>query len=533
MYKVMVVDDEQWGRRSIRKLIDELSVHAEVVAEAKHGEEALQLIQINKPHIVVTDMNMPVMDGKQFLENLFHLHREIKVIVISGYSEFENLKAALTYQVCDYVLKPVSITDLNNAISRAIDALQKDGIHREQEHHANSVWKLKREVFLQHVSNQRIVNQSDILKQAQEFKISQSFNKYRMVILTIRQFKQVAESKFHGNADLVMFSLENILSEMLKSQVPLVFTADDRMKLCVIMPADEFNSGRIDQLLNEFQDAVHTMLKVDVIVGISRNVDRLETLPIAYEEALTELWNNKFHQTGLCVSNAALEATQSTAKILSSFDLKTLKRAVVNKDEKEINQWLEQFSKRIALSTNIRIQEVHYEFTKLSETLESGMKEISYANQVIDSQSLQHMMDFHGLNICLDKMRAIIADLCAHFGGLDSSFSVQEITDFLGKHYFEDLSLVDVATRFHLDPSYFSKLFKTVTNENFIEYLTRLRMDKACELLVSSERKVNEISELIGYENQRYFSQVFKKFTGQTPSEYRELHGASSKITKK
>ncbi|MDQ0877829.1 two-component system response regulator YesN [Paenibacillus sp. V4I3] len=523
MYKVMVVDDEQWGRKAICKLIEELSANVEVVAEAKHGEEALQLLQYSKPHIVVTDMNMPVMDGKQFLENLFRLHKEIKVIVISGYSEFEYLKAALTYQVCDYVLKPVSILDLKNAITKAIETIQKDVDDLQQQYHANSAWKLKREVFLQHVSQKRISNQSDMAKQLQGFKIVHAFEKYRMVMLTFRQFNEVAVSKFHGNADLLMFSLENILSDILKSDVPLMFTADDRMKLCVIMPSAYLEAAGIGDILGEFQHAVLDMLKVNIVAGISRAYERLETLPAAYDEALTALWNNKFHISSLFVSTADSMIAPSHAEILTIFDLKTMKQAFVNKNEKVIQSMLEHFLRKIALCKDILIQEVHFEYIQLSEIIASGMKEISYSNQAIsDFQVLQHVLDIEELTICIHKLSTLISEAFLHLGDQDSSFPVHEITNFLSKHYFEELSLVDVAMRFHLDPSYFSKLFKAFTNENFIEYLTRLRMEKACELLSSSDRKVNEIAELIGYENQRYFSQVFKKFTGQTPTEYRE-----------
>ncbi|HEY0826924.1 MAG TPA: response regulator, partial [Bacilli bacterium] len=506
MYKVMVVDDEQWGRKAISKLIAELSDIVEVVAEAKHGEEALQLIQISKPHIVVTDMNMPVMDGKEFLENLFSSHKEIKVIVISGYSEFEYLKAALTYQVCDYVLKPVSILDLNKAITKAIAALEKDGNLRQQQHHAISAWKLKREVFLQHVTNQRIVNHADITKQAEEFKIAHSFNSYRMVIMAFRQFREAAENKYHGNADLFMFSLENILSEIIKSDVPLIYTADDRMKLCVILPSTDYDIVKIDQILTEFQQAVHFVLKVDIVAGISRKLEGLEILPAAFDEALTELWLNKFQVSGLSASMADTKAAVSRVEILTSFDLKTLKQAVVNKNKKEVIHVLEHFIRKITLNKDIVIQDVHYEYAKLAETVAGGMKEIGFSNQgVFDYHVHQHIMNLEELTLYIDKMNALIVETFLHFGGQDSSFPVQEIIDFLQKHYFEELSLVDIATRFHIEPSYFSKLFKAVTNENFIEYLTRLRMEKACELLTATERKVNEISELTGYENQRYF----------------------------
>ncbi len=198
MYKVMVVDDEIWGRKSISKMIGELPLAVEVVAEATNGQEALELIRLKSPHIVVTDMNMPVMDGERFLESLYTLHSSIKVIVISGYSQFQYMKAALKYRACEYVLKPVSIPDLREAMLKAIEACREYSSMQQQKKSSEEMLGLRRKEFLQHVTGRRIANLSDMNRQAAELDITDACNSYQLAVCMLRQFQETARTKFHA-----------------------------------------------------------------------------------------------------------------------------------------------------------------------------------------------------------------------------------------------------------------------------------------------------------------------------------------------
>ncbi|TFE28614.1 response regulator transcription factor [Cohnella luojiensis] len=523
MYKVMVVDDETWGRKSISKMINELALDVEIIAEAKHGQEALELIRMNKPHIVVTDMNMPVMNGEKFLENLYKLHGDIRVIVISGYSQFEYLKAALTYQACEYVLKPISIPELRSAMTKAIDACRDYMSLQQQKKIAKDILKLKREEFLQNLAGKRITNLSDIHNQAEELQLEHAEKPFRLAVCMFRQFNEVSKTKFHGNADLFMFSAENILNEVMMDESPFVYKSDDRMSIGIILPASSYSLDRIERLATDFQDAVKRTLSTDVVFGISPVIARLDGLPEVYAAANDELHRNKLDDSGLSFSSAEYPVPGSSAGILTSFDLKALSHAIGSGNEKDSRKLLTDFVNRISKRPATTIRDVHRELAKVTETASTEARGLASAFPALfDGGQIAGILDFHQLREFVDQLAIAISTHGLNSEISDSAHSVLQIVSFLDAHYFEDISLIDIATRFHMDPSYLSKQFKSVTDENFIEYVTRKRMEKACELLRSSDRKINEISELVGYENQRYFSQVFKKFTGQTPSEYRE-----------
>ena len=525
MYKVMVVDDELWGRKSISKMISELSLDIEVIAEAKHGKEALKLIEISKPHIIVTDMNMPVMDGLQLIEYLHTHYIDIRVIVISGYSEFEYLKAAIRYQACEYLLKPVSLVELRSSMVKATESSRSYRSIQQQKKETKDLFKLKRGVFLQNITSQRITNKSDIDQQAVELQILDTARGYRLVVMMFRQFQETARTKFHGNADLLMFSIENILHEVVKDELALIYKSDDRMKICLILDNALYENGRMAEWILTFHNAVQRMLKLEVRLGISPVSGTLGELPEAFRASNKAIDHQGLHDTGCLVSLAEDTAEHQGTGVLMLFDLQAIRKAIASGNVKDSRNLLNDYMQRVDRSTSITIGGIHQELARIMEVVVSELKGMaSVRPMVFDSRSITGIMDGKEVCLLISQWMAAIEEYGTNRKESESVHSIQQIVTFLDNHYFEDVSLIDVATRFHMDPSYLSKLFKMVTFENFIEYVTRKRIEKACELLRFSDRKIIEISELVGYENQRYFSQVFKKNTGQTPSEYRGAH---------
>ncbi|MDG0814301.1 response regulator [Cohnella rhizosphaerae] len=527
MLKVMVVDDEAPGRKAIVKLIEQSGLPVEVVAEAKNGEEALDLIRANKPHIVVTDMSMPVMNGQQFLARLHREYEEIKAIVISGYSQFEYLKAALKYQACEYVLKPVAVSELREAMNKAIRAVDEFSDRQLGRKSSLDMARLKTEVFLQHVAERRIANGADIRRQVRELGLPAESAGYRAAVCRIRQFQGISASRFRGNADLYMFGLENIMREVLRDEGTLMFKTDDRSRLCLILPCSAYPDLRAGEALGAFQQAVAHTLGGDVAVGLSAAFASLEELPDAYQAALLALHRCAFAYAGLTISSPDGEPAPAVAELLSSFDMRRLSHAFDAGNARDVRLTLDEFVRKISSRPATTIGDVQRELARLAEAAKSAMPGLpAKFAPLFEAAAIGGVMEAGGLQAYLDELvRAAEAFAELSRDAPESMRIVQDIVRYLDAHYFEDVSLIDVATRYHIDPSYLSKLFKSATQENFIEYVTRKRMEKACELLASPERKINEIAELVGYENQRYFSQVFKKHTSQTPSEYRESIG--------
>ncbi|NBD24230.1 response regulator transcription factor [Paenibacillus glycinis] len=526
MLKVMVVDDEPWGRKSVSKMIGELALGAEVVAEARNGAEALALIPISKPQIIVTDMNMPVMNGQRFLEELYHRHNEIKVIVISGHSQYEYMKAAVTFQACEYVLKPVSLAELKNAMVKAMELSRNHLSAQERRKFAGEMRQLRAETFLQHVTARRISNASDIVSQSAELLPAPVNPGYRLAVCMLRRFRELSETKFHGNSDLLMYSVENMLREIMGDGAAIVYKSDDRTRLCVLLPEPAYGLHRIRELLSPFHEAVSRMLESGVAAGLSDARERLDELPEAFEEANERLRAGPLREAGfsLDAGNGPREAgAGQSPEVLSGFDAKLLQQSLAAGQGAHARRLLGELRSRIEAAPGLTIRSAQRELRRLVDLVVGELGGLGHADPAVFGQpGIDGVLSEDGLRGFVEALTAAIDEQLGSRSSPEAASPVREIAAYLDAHYFEDISLIDVATRYHMDASHLSKQFKAVTGENFIEYVTRKRMEKACALLRSSALKINDISELVGYENQRYFSQVFKKFTGRTPSEYRD-----------
>ncbi|NIK69020.1 helix-turn-helix domain-containing protein [Paenibacillus sp. BK720] len=524
MFKVMVVDDEPWGRKSVGKMIEELQLDVEVVAEARNGAEALELIPVSKPHIIVTDMNMPVMNGQKFLEQLYHRYNHIKIVVISGHSQFEYMKAAVAYQACEYVLKPVSLADLKDAMVKAIQASRSHMSVEQRQQFASEMRKLRTETFLQNVTGRRIAYSADIVSQAAELLTSPPVGRYRLAVCMMRRFRELAETKFNGNADLLMFSIENMMSELTSGAPLYVFKSDDRQRLCLLLPEPAMDGGGVRELLLPFHETASRMLQLSAVVGLSDPRDLLDQLPEAFEEASERLYGSLLRGSEFAVRAADMpQEMRESGEMLGGFDAKLLQQAIVGGQAASARRMLGEFARKAEMSESLTIRSAQKELRKLSAAAGSEWPAIAAASPLLsDQRAIDSVMTLSALHAYVSELSAAIEAHIHAKGSSDAGNPMAEIVAYLDGHYFEDVGLIDMATRYHMDPSYLSRQFKAATGENFIEYVTRKRMEKACELLRESNHKVSDIAELVGYENQRYFSQVFKKFTGHTPSEFRE-----------
>ncbi|MDQ6421662.1 response regulator [Paenibacillus sp. LHD-117] len=524
MLKVMVVDDEPWGRRSVSKMIAELGLGVEVVSEARNGAEALALIPMARPDIVVTDMNMPVMDGGRFLERLYKEHNGIKTVVISGHSQFEYMKAAVAFQACEYVLKPVSYADLKSAMEKAVQACLSRQSQEQRSRLAHEMRRLRTETFLQNVAGRRIASEADIVAGSAELLSDPPVGRYRLAVCMLRGFRELAETKFHGNSDLLMYSVENMLNEVTSGAALYAFKSDDRQRLCLLLPDEGMDLQAARELLRPFHEAMVRVLGLGVVAGLSASRDRLAGLPEALAEAQERLGGNPLCGEGFQIRSEQEDRSPADgAELLTVFNAKLLQQAIAAGQPAAARRLLADFARKAELSRALTIHGAQRELRKLIDAAGSGWQAIAAASPFLASPGT--VDGIASLASLLDYVARFCeaADSAAGEKPMgESSNAMREIVAYLDEHYFEDIGLIDIATRYHLDPSYLSRQFKAATGENFIEYVTRKRMEKACELLREPDRKINDIAELVGYENQRYFSQVFKKFTGATPTEYRE-----------
>lgn len=408
MFKILIVDDEIWVRNALSEQIHWNQLEAELAGTARNGEQALSMALELEPDIVITDIKMPLMDGLMLMESLKQHLPFCKIVIISGYSEFELVKQAMLYQAVDYVLKPIDADELNDAISRAIGHLKEDqktklGLLALKEKHFNALF-----------DNPRL----------DESLLSDTLAHLNLT-LTLGQY-QVLEVAIDDN------------------------TKDTENYRGTHLSPDQFLNRLLDENLTPGN-------------------------AIAF---CSSLGRQQF--TVLCGYPAALEIYNLVRQIINELD--------------KLTAVLEELS--IPYRIGVGLPHPAADIT-------ASRHEADYACQYLLNHNRTGIEFYDGI-----QQKKI--------------YMIARITAFIDTNYAQPLTLDSVARQFYLSPSYLSRYFKSQMGENFVDYLTRIRMEHAIQLMKTTTLMIHEVARLVGYENINYFSKLFKRVTGKSPREFRQ-----------
>jgi len=524
MYKVMIVDDEPIIRKTIKKLVEDTRLGLDIVFEAKNAIEAINYINEHDVDIIISDMKMPEADGVMLMEHIHFKYPNIKIIIVSGYSNFEYMKKAITFNAFEYLLKPVTFSEINDVLRKVIDALDKENKLLNQDKHEEQKTKVKKEHFFQDIAYGRIADRLEIIRTAHDIGIEEINMQSVLIILGFRQLWDIAHKKYDGNVSLLVFCIENILNEIIEFDI--LFKSDDKSRVCIITHFKDFFEEEISKYTAKINSYINSCLGLTVVAGSSLPFIKLENIYEAYKQAEEAiLFNPISGGFSICYFKNIRNIDYPLMHV--EDELRILQKALDSRSICEVNACFEKIKDKI-IANNATIKECHTIYVKIFMMVETNVKKIknmqfqkafSYFN---DFGHVASIFNIECIAYNLYRLTNILEEAFKIVEEESSDDVINEVIDYIETNYHLDISLVDIATRYHYEPTYFSKLFKTKTNKNFIEYLISVRMEKACNLLKNSILKVNEIGLLVGYENHQYFCQLFKKYTGMTPSEYRE-----------
>ncbi|UUZ85007.1 response regulator [Paenibacillus sp. P26] len=287
MYKVAVVDDEIWIRREIRAFIEWSGLELELAGEAGNGREAMELILRTSPHLVVTDIKMPMMDGLELLRWVDERKLPCKMIVLSGYGDFEYTRQALQHRAFDYVLKPLKETELALIFSRAMDELRRESERPQSDFHrrlkASRGLSLMKDRFFQRILTDRSMDDSEIIVGCDELNISPPAQGYRVATVKFFAVHDHLSKVYGGDWELFDFAVRNILDEAMTGN-GLYFHNSSRTNeyLLIAKPVDR-------PFFEKLSGELERRLKLPVWIGLGRQRQRYDALAQSYQESLQAL----------------------------------------------------------------------------------------------------------------------------------------------------------------------------------------------------------------------------------------------------
>lgn len=537
--KVFLVEDESVVREGLRDNIPWQQFGYQFVGEAGDGEMALPLIRKTKPDVLITDIKMPFMDGLSLSHIVGQEFPEMKIIIISGYDDFEYARQAIQEGVEQYLLKPITRRALQKTLTEV-----KEKIESEQEQ-KNYLYKYQDDMheyeqfFLRTFFEKVFAGQisvQEIYEEAQKHSLDINAPNYNLVLIEVKEKENRQKS-----GEVCQKCYEELMRFLMRfSNYYLVFRWNIDIYGVMIKGEEENIVERTDKCLEGIaQICGQYEEEIDWHAAAGSPIERFSQLSGCYQK-VNHIFNYRFFEPSKHILSERLAEDLSPEDRKGAFEVvdmnKTnpeLIRSFLAKGQKEeAGEFVGNFLRGMEQALQSRIfwdyTLLNVRFAVLSYVAELGVTQQEFL-QGIPAQEVQKM------EISLENMQGYIKEMLTQaiaFRDRESESqgrkTLYKSLEYIEENYMrESLSLNEIAAAQNVSPNYFSAMFSQEMQMTFVEYVTRKRMDKAKSLLRETDMRANEIALAVGYKNPHYFSFVFKKTQGCTPREYRAADSES------
>jgi two-component system response regulator YesN len=533
LYSIILVDDEEEVRKSIIKKIEWQSAGFHVVGDAENGEDALEKIEILEPDVVLTDIRMPYMDGLALAEKVRQRYPSMKVVIFSGYDDFEYAQRAIKLNVTEYILKPVNVEELTSILKRIksnldLEIEEKRNLSRLREKYRKSL-PLIREQFFNELVHKNIKREL-IEQKLKEYDVPiLGALKWVLIAIDVEEGDVAEPISLHSEEELIPISVMQIVREKLEGYCRFaLFQSASEADMVVIAALDEDNSiTGLTDVLGDICKETKRILKVPVTIGIGHSCEELTEILKAYQSAVDALGYKAIAGTGSTIYINDMEPVGSGKLEFDSVTEGELISAIKFGPEEKIESSVKKITEKMKTAKVHYRQQQVYMIGVLNSIIQM-MQQYDLALEDIMGGELESIALF-------DKLKKIeefsswlfrIAGKLNHLINQERDMTtrqvIQDAKQFIMDHYQNpDLSVEMICRHLHMSPAYFSTVFKKETGQAYIAYLTEVRLNKAVELLNKTDDKTYIIASKVGYQEQNYFSYVFKKKFGVSPTRYR------------
>ena len=505
IYQVLIVDDEEIVCRGLSQFVKWQEHGFQVAGTAYSADEALTFMKKTQVDLVFMDIRMPGKTGLELLAILQKEYPNVKSVILSGHSDFSYAKEAIRYGAADYLTKPVVLKEIEDLLDRLRGDF--DRLQAKAQVHSNRL-----EALLLSVA--KGYSRPDSVK----FDLP-SFSHWYGLSMALLD-RSLSETEITQKKK----QIQNQISVLLPSAL---FLNDEVFSLFCLLPCEENES--FESLSAVFEQFCSNLN--EWACGASKQHCGLDSLHEGYSQACRAL---RYHRAGskegiILYRNIEMLFSYPKGSLSLQDLLPELFRRLTNPETRAETCPLLNKTLNAMMGQNLTLTQYQTACISFLIELNSYLQDLNlsdtdlhmHLNNVLSRILLcqDHKSSAH----CMTEYMEWLTGLLNQFDEQSLSKDViREIQIFIRQHYAENISLNSLAEQFFLHPNYLSRLFKEKTGQNFVDFLTEVRMEKVKELLKNSDRKIIEICDMAGYDNPRYFSKVFKQYTGMTPKEFRD-----------
>ena len=544
MLKIFLAEDEVIVRETIKRMIPWEELGFELVGEAADGEMALPLLIRQKPDLLITDIKMPFMDGLTLAKLAKKELPELKIVILSGYDDFNYAKQAINIGVEDYLLKPIT----KNALIERLSEIRSRYEHEKTQKEYYEKFQREMQAYEKNSSRdffEALVRGSmdmmEVYKKAEKLGVDIVAEAYNILIFTMNSEEdfsgqkegyseweaetlEMLEEFFSGHPSAMLFR-SNIFSYgvLLKGQKESI---KEITKECV---------GKIQGILNRKES------KREWFLAVGQPVERLSQIKKSYHTASRAFSQRYLYGENILyydememMEHRSGQADTNDNAYLKKVDVNALNPAILQKFlsngiQEEIENFVKDYFYAIGQEPMESLVFRNYVILNVRFSVITFLKGLGCDTEGMEPENTEEILVESGKNIenaiaYAEKMISRAITIRDQNSGNKNRSILKTAVDFIDEHYMdEDISLNTAANVANVSSNHFSALFSQNMGQTFIEYLTSLRMNKAKELLRCTGMRSSEIAGEIGYKDAHYFSYLFKKTQGMMPSDYRKV----------
>ncbi|WP_180270815.1 response regulator transcription factor [Sporanaerobium hydrogeniformans] len=528
-YKVLIADDEYWIRENLRTILDWEKYSFIFMEPAIDGEDALRKIEEDCPDILITDINMPFLDGIELLTIIKKRFPKIITIILSGYNDFEFVRQAMLLETMDYLLKPVEQLELINVLTNALNRLDKNERLAKEQVVIRDKLKIAASLMQDREFSMYIAGEDLELDQI----VSQGPNKFmefkKFYVMVIRVNYKHSTARLQNQEQGGSYKVKQKIIDLISSEETILFNNIFSInEYILILNRNKEDIKSLSELLIIYLEEV---LSAKLHIGISQEQWNFKEIKNAYQEAVGTFGFIPYYEQSITLWAQDVKKIPLRKRMVQEQE-KQLIVALQNKNKKIIKQLL------LGNKGIITEQCKQWLFIELKQTLyriiwiiENNIDANTKEKQLLlesFSEWGEEALNTFEIKEVIEVLDQILDEALPTKEQGDHNKTIRDticlVKKYIDEKYFENLSLTILSEVFFVEKSYLSKAFKQETGENLMLYIARRRIEKATELIRDNNLSLTEISFLVGYEDYAYFNRVFRKVIGKSPREYKSQY---------
>ncbi|WP_432666804.1 response regulator [Wukongibacter baidiensis] len=531
MYRLMIVDDEPIIRRGLLNFIQWESIDCTVAVLATDGVDAIEKLKTSDIDIVISDIKMPEVNGIELTKHIYENYPSTKVIILTAYSDFSFSQSAIRYGAIDFVLKPTSKAKLLEAIEKAKKLIaeekeRKMEIKNLESRLSKNTLSLQEHFLFKVINNIKLGN-SQMIEEMGSLGINLS--NYFSIIAKIDD-KQLRGNRLVDNESSIL-SIKDYVSKSIRDNKSYSVMVDNQT-LCLFISFDSNDHGsNLEKIIDLSRDIIslsNSFLGVNVSIGISNIHDSLDDISKAYNEAFKALSNSFFVKNSFFVYAGDTHSDDNTNDLMRDYFKDILESIQSGDSIGAINVLKKTFN--MYRRSNQPIENIKSNNILLYSLIGnlSNDRNLRHLNVFDDNKNvISEILRSKSCENILKLLSTVIEGVCSGVNceRASSNSVVEKVRKYIDENYMNNISLSTIAEAIHVNSSYLSRLYKKETNKNITAVINEVRLEKAKDLLLSTDMKIYEIAESVGIENATYFSILFKKYTGYNPKDYKGVMG--------